>query len=62
MPNHATCTWTGASGMKYVYLVYADPFSKPPEIALNEPGNFIFAKKDEQGQWAPVYVGDGDLT
>ena len=43
MADHLTCTWTGASGKKYIYEIYA----RHPKLAANEPGNFIYAKIDE---------------
>jgi hypothetical protein len=53
-----TCTWTGASGQKYVYDVYR----RHPEVPPNQAGNFIYAKMDEQKRWVPIYIGCGDLT
>ena len=41
MADHLTCTWTGASGRKYIYEIYA----RHPKLAANEPGNFIYAKR-----------------
>ena len=58
MTNHLTCTWTGASGKKYVYSVYA----RHPKLSPNEPGNFIYAKMDEHRRWLPIYIGEGNLT
>lgn len=62
MANHASSTWTGASGMEYVYQVCTYPVSDPPEIGANEPGNFIYAKRDAQRRWIPIFFGRGDLT
>jgi len=56
--NHPTCTWTGASGAKYVYEIHA----RHPKLAPNEPGNYIYAKQDQQRRWVPVYIGQGNLT
>jgi hypothetical protein len=25
-------------------------------------GNYIYAKKDSEGHWRPVYIGQGDLS
>ena len=58
MPNHVTCTWTGASGKKYVYEVHA----RHPKLAPNEPGNYIYAKMDEHRRWVPIHIGAGNLT
>jgi hypothetical protein len=53
-----TCTWTGASGKKYIYDVHA----RHPSVAPHQHGNFIYAKLDEHRRWVPVYIGQGDLT
>jgi hypothetical protein len=53
-----TCTWTGASGKKYIYNVHR----RHPEVTPNEAGNFIYAKVNKQKGWVPVYIGQGDLT
>ncbi len=58
MVDHPTCTWTGASGKKYVYEIR----SRHPKVSPNEPGNYIYAKLDEQGRWLPIYIGEGNLT
>jgi hypothetical protein len=56
--NHPTCTWTGASGNKYVYEIYA----RHAKLPSNEPGNFIYARLDEHHRWIPVFIGHGDLA
>ncbi len=58
MADQLTCTWTGASGRKYVYDVYA----RHPKLPPNEPGNYIYAKMDQHRRWVPIYVGEGNLT
>jgi hypothetical protein len=58
MVERQTCTWTGASGRKYVY----DVFRRHPKLAPHQAGNFIHAKMDERKQWVPVHIGQGDLT
>jgi len=58
MTNHLTCTWTGASGSKYIYEVHGRHAKLPP----NEPGNYIYAKMDEHKRWVPIYIGEGNLT
>jgi len=58
MPDHTTCTWTGASGKKYVYEIHA----RHPKLPPNEPGNYIYAKMDEHRKWVPIYIGEGNLT
>jgi hypothetical protein len=58
MTERQTCTWTGTSGKKYVYDVYR----RHPKVAPHQPGNFIYAKMDQQNRWIPIYIGQGDLT
>jgi hypothetical protein len=58
MVDHPTCTWTGASGRKYVYQIYA----RHPELPPNEPGNYIYAKMDQHRRWVPICIGEGNLT
>lgn len=58
MAEHQTCTWTGASGRKYVYDVYR----RHPKVPPHEAGNFIYAKMDAHKRWVPIYIGQGDLT
>ncbi len=58
MANHLTCTWTGASGNKYICEIYA----RHPKLVPNDPGNFTHAKMDEHKRWLPVYIGEGHLT
>jgi hypothetical protein len=52
------CSWTGASGASYTY--YVRP--RGSKLAPNQLGNYIYAKKDSEGQWTPVYISQGDLT
>ena len=43
--------WTGESGRKYGYWIY------PIESEFRKiAGNTILAKKDEDGEWIPVYI------
>lgn len=56
--NRPSCTWTGASGRKYIYAVYA----RHPDVTPNEPGNFIYAKLDKQNRWVPIHISQGNLT
>ena len=58
MADSLTCTWTGASGRKYVYEIYP----RHPKLPPNEPGNFIYAKMDAHRRWLPIYIGEGNLT
>jgi hypothetical protein len=47
-----TCSWVGKSGKTYTYHVY--PLGTP---FMEQPGNYIFAKLDASGRWAPQYIG-----
>ncbi len=57
MPNTLTCTWTGASGKQYDYHVYKIPAVFDP----GQIGNYIYAKVNENNNWVPIYIGEGDL-
>ena len=52
------CIWTGASGESYTY--YIQP--RGAKLAPNQKGNFIYAKRDTQNHWVPIYIGQGDLS
>jgi len=57
MTNQAqTCDWPGVSGSSYKYYVYP----RHPSIKAGQDGNYIYAKI-VNGEWVPVYVGQGDL-
>lgn len=58
MAEGPNCTWTGASGREYEYDIYRLPLSVEPGHA----GNYVYAKRDAQHRWAPVYIGQGDLA
>jgi len=58
MAEHPTCDWTGASGTGYTYYIYQLPASFNP----NQDGNYIFSKKNTEGRWVPLYIGEGDLV
>jgi hypothetical protein len=51
-----TVEWTGASGKKYTYWVYA----LPANINAGQDGNYIYTRVDN-GRWQPIYIGQGDL-
>ena len=55
---HDTCIWTGASGEKYTFYIWP----RHPGVKSGQDGNYIYAKKDAQGRWAPIYIGQGDLS
>lgn len=52
-----TCTWTGATGMKYTYHV----FENPPNFSANQDGNYIYTKVVND-VWTPIYIGEGCLS
>src|SRR5688572_26578447 len=55
---HETCDWIGASGTKYTYYVYP----RHPQVDAGKMGNYIYAKKNAEGRWMPIYMGEGDLS
>jgi hypothetical protein len=58
MANQETCTWVGKSGTRYTYYVYP----RHPNLNEGQDGNYIYAKKNSDGRWVPVYMGEGDLA
>jgi len=51
--------WHGQSGKAYEYWVY------PADARFNEhrPANYIFARRDDAGDWTALFVGQcGDLA
>ena len=45
--------WTGESGKQYEYWVY-----DTNTTWKDAPGNYIFAGRDQQNQWVPLYIGE----
>ena len=58
MADHSTCNWTGASGIEYTYYLWP----LPADFSPDQNGNYIFSKKNAEGKWVPVYIGEGDLA
>ena len=56
--NLPTCTWSGASGAGYTFYIFA--LHSPPRAG--QVGNYIFAKRNAEGRWVPIYIGEGDLS
>ncbi len=56
--KRATCAWTGRSGTEYEYHI----FELPCAIDPGQDGNYIYAKKNSEGRWVPIYIGEGDLA
>ncbi len=44
-------SWAGMSGAEYQYMAYPLGAALPPV-----PGNYIYAKQSEDGQWIPLYI------
>ncbi len=57
MAEHPKCKWTGASGTPYTYFIWKLPAS----FGDNQDGNYIYTKKNSEGKWVPIYIGQGDL-
>ncbi|MDE2688656.1 MAG: hypothetical protein OXI16_14335 [Chloroflexota bacterium] len=45
--------WIGKSGLSYTYTVY-----ELSAVWLDVPGNYIFAKLEQNGFWSAIYVGE----
>jgi hypothetical protein len=52
MNETPTIMWPGQSGKEYKYWIYPIGSS-----FKEEPGNYLFAKKTQQGYWYPCYIG-----
>jgi len=55
MTDVPSCDWPGKSGTTYRYSVY----DLPPSFN-KAAGNYIFAKRNSEGYWVPVYIGQTD--
>src|SRR5437867_13070434 len=51
------CVWTGASGRKYTFYVYAPHL----RIIKGQMGGYIYAKINRDNAWLPIYIGQGDI-
>ena len=51
--------WTGKSGTSYTFVVI--PWPAPLDEGYVD-GNYICARQTAQGEWIPVYIGEGDLA
>src|ERR1700732_3833662 len=58
MSERPKCTWSGESGTAYTYYIY----SLPAGFEAGQDGNYIYSRKNDQGKWVPVYIGEGDLA
>lgn len=57
MADHETCIWTGKSAIDYTYYIWTLPVS----FNAGQDGNYIYSRKNDKGQWVPIYIGQGDL-
>jgi len=57
MDRMEICEWIGVAGQRYTYSIY----DLPANFAHGEFGNYIFAKKSSDGQWIPIFIGQGEL-
>jgi len=51
--------WTGSSGRTYTFVVV--PWPAPLDFGVVD-GNYICARQTVNGEWIPVYIGEGDLA
>ena len=58
MTSHLTYNWQGASGRIYRYYIYP----RHPTITEGQVGNYIYSKRNAEGAWMPIYIGQGDLS
>jgi len=58
MAEHERCAWKGKSGTDYTYYIWPLPATFDPD----QDGNYIFSKKNADGLWVPIYIGQGDLA
>ena len=58
MSERPTCVWIGESNTKYTYEIWELPVSFKPD----QYGNYIYSKKNTEGKWVPIYIGEGDLA
>lgn len=57
MSNEKQAPWVGASGAEYRYHV----FGLEPDVP-SRPGSYIYAKRNADDAWVPIYMGHGDLA
>jgi len=55
--EYPTCRWVGASGTNYAYFI----LKLPAKFKEGQDGNYIYSKKNTEGKWVPIYIGEGDL-
>ena len=57
MEKKETSEWIGVDGQRYKYAIH----DLPTNFDSGKYGNYIFAKKSNDGHWIPIYIGQGDL-
>ena len=58
MAENLTCKWNGKSGTLYTYHIHPLPVT----FEAGQDGNYIYSKKNDEGKWVPIYIGQGDLA
>lgn len=58
MPEIPICNWEGASGTRYPFHIYV----RHPDVENGQDGNYIYARRNAENRWVPVYIGQGDLS
>ncbi len=57
MVKKETSEWIGVDGQRYKYSIH----DLPTDFEPGKYGNYIFARKSNDGHWIPIYIGQGDL-
>ncbi len=57
MEKEEACEWIGVDGQRYKYSVH----NLSAKFDSGKYGNYIFTKKTRDGDWIPIYIGQGDL-
>lgn len=57
MDKEEKCEWIGVDGQRYKYSVH----NLSEKFNSGKYGNYIFTKKTKDGDWIPIYIGQGDL-
>lgn len=57
MAEHSTCIWKGKSGKTYKFFIWY----VPTYFQSGQQGNYIYTKKNSEGKWTPIYIGQGKL-
>jgi hypothetical protein len=52
--------WLNERPTRFIFSHYVYP--RHPAINDGQDGNYIYAKKNAEGRWVPVYIGEGALA